>query len=57
MTHMRHEGTTSGYSSRCDQGDDQDPPHPSACLPRNTAMGIHGWPMHNPDVHPLGMVG
>jgi hypothetical protein len=27
-------------------------------LPRDTSAGIRGWPMHYPDVHPLGgMVG
>jgi hypothetical protein len=56
MTHVSHESTTSGHSSRHDQGDDQGPPHPSAHLPRDTATGIRGWPMHYPDVHPLGMV-
>jgi hypothetical protein len=32
-------------------------PHPSARLPRDTVTGIHGWPMHYPIVHLLGMVG
>jgi hypothetical protein len=32
-------------------------PHPSAHVPRDTLMGICGWPMHYPDVHPGGMVG
>jgi hypothetical protein len=32
-------------------------PHPNARLPRNTAMGIRGWPMHYSIVQPLGMVG
>jgi hypothetical protein len=32
-------------------------PHPSACLPHDTSTGIHGWPIHYPDVHPRGMVG
>jgi hypothetical protein len=57
MTHVSHEGTMSGHSSRCDLGDDQGPPHPSARLPRDTTMGILGWPMRYPDVHSLGMVG
>jgi hypothetical protein len=34
MTHAGPEGTTSGNNSRCRQGDDQGPPHPSARLPR-----------------------
>jgi hypothetical protein len=57
MTLECHEDTMRGHSSRRDQGDDPGPPHPSARLPRTTTMGIHGWPMHYPDVHPLGMVG
>jgi hypothetical protein len=32
-------------------------PHPSARLPHDTVTGIRGWPMHYPDVHPLGTVG
>jgi hypothetical protein len=32
-------------------------PHPSTCLPCDTLMSIHGWPIHYPDVHPRGMVG
>jgi hypothetical protein len=56
MTHVSQEGTTSGHNSRRDQGDDQGPPHPSVRLPRDPAMSIHGWPMHYPDVHLLGMV-
>jgi hypothetical protein len=36
---------------------DQVLPHPSARLAHDTMMGIRGWPMHYPDVHPLGMVG
>jgi hypothetical protein len=35
-----HEDTTSGHSSRRDQGDDSGPPHPSARLPRGTSTGI-----------------
>jgi hypothetical protein len=31
-------------------------PNPSACLPRDTSMGIRGWPMHYLNVHPGGMV-
>jgi hypothetical protein len=57
MTHVSHEGATSGHSSRRDQGDNQGPPHPSARLPHDTVTGIRGWPMHYPDVYPLGMVG
>jgi hypothetical protein len=57
MTLERHKDTTSGHISRCDQGDDQGPPHRSACLPHDTAMSIQGWPMHYPNVHPLGLVG
>jgi hypothetical protein len=57
MTLVSHEDTTRGHSSWCDQGDDSGTPHPSARLPRNTVTGIRGWPMHYPDVHPLGMVG
>jgi hypothetical protein len=57
MTHVSHEGITSGHSSRRDQGDDHGPPHPSARLPCNIMTDIHGWPMHYPGVHPLGMVG
>jgi hypothetical protein len=56
-THVSHEGATSGHNSRHDQGDDQGPPHSSARLPCDTATGIRGWPMHYPDVHPLGMGG
>jgi hypothetical protein len=33
MTHAGQEGTTSGNSSRRDQGDNQGPPNPGACLP------------------------
>jgi hypothetical protein len=57
MTLERHRDTTSGHSSWCDQGDDPDPPHPGARLQRDTSTGIHGWPMHYPDVHTGGMVG
>jgi hypothetical protein len=32
-------------------------PHPNALLPRDTATGIRGWPMHYSIVQPLGMVG
>jgi hypothetical protein len=56
-TQVSQEGTTSGHSSRRDQGDDQGPPQPSAHLPRDTVMGIHGWSMHYPNVHPLGIIG
>jgi hypothetical protein len=57
MTHVSQDGTTSGHSSRRDQGDDQGPPHPSAHLPRDIVTGIRGWSMHYLDVHPLRMVG
>jgi hypothetical protein len=57
MTHVIHEGTTSGHSLQRDQGNDQGPPHPSARLPCDTVAGIRGWPMHYPDVHLLSMVG
>jgi hypothetical protein len=57
MTHVNHEGATSDHNSRRDQGDDQGPPHPSVRLPRDTVMDIHGWPMHYPDVHLLGVIG
>jgi hypothetical protein len=40
-----------------DQGNDQGPPHPSARLPHMSQRTHRGWPMHYPDVHPLGMVG
>jgi hypothetical protein len=33
------------------------PPHPSVRLPRDTLVGIRGWPMHYPFLHPLSMVG
>jgi hypothetical protein len=44
MTHVSHEGATSGHSSRRGQGADQGPPHPSAhlpcvCLGRHTMGG------------------
>jgi hypothetical protein len=32
-------------------------PHPSPRLPCDAAMDIHGWPMHYPGEHLLGMVG
>jgi hypothetical protein len=44
-------------SSRCDQRVGQVLPHPSARLSHDTSMGIRGWPIHYPDVHPGGMVG
>jgi hypothetical protein len=56
MTHVKHEGTTSGNNSRHGQGDDPGPPHSSARLSRDTTTGIRGWPMRYPIVHPLGMV-
>jgi hypothetical protein len=57
MTHVVHENTTSGHSSRRDQGDDPGLPHISARLPHDTMAGNRGWLMHYPIVHPLGMVG
>jgi hypothetical protein len=51
MTLESHEDTTSGNSSRHVQGDDLGPPHPSARPPRDTSMGIRGWPMHYPNIH------
>jgi hypothetical protein len=57
MTHVVHEDTTSGHSSRRDQGDDPGLPHLSARLPRDTMAGIRGWPMHYPIVYSLDMVG
>jgi hypothetical protein len=56
-TNSHHESTTSDHSSRRDEEDDQDPLHTSVHLPRDTAMGIRGWPMHYPVVPPLGMGG
>jgi hypothetical protein len=32
-------------------------PYPSAGLPRDTVMGIRGWPPQYPIVHSLRMVG
>jgi hypothetical protein len=32
-------------------------PHPSACFPRDSLMGIRGWSIHYPDVLLGGMVG
>jgi hypothetical protein len=54
MIHMSHEGTMSGHSLRCDQGDDLNLPHHSARLPRDTSTSIRGWHMHYLDVHQLG---
>jgi hypothetical protein len=48
MTRVIHEGATSGHSSQCDQGDDPDPSHPGARLPRDTSTGIREWPMDYP---------
>jgi hypothetical protein len=48
---MSHEDTTSGTSSRRDQGNDLGPPHPSARLPRDTLISIRGWHMHYPGIH------
>jgi hypothetical protein len=39
------------------QGVKPGPPYPSACIPRDTSMGIRGCPTHYPNVHPGGMVG
>jgi hypothetical protein len=50
MTLESHKDTASGHSSQRDQRDDPGPPHPSACLPHDTLMGIHGWPMHYPNI-------
>jgi hypothetical protein len=40
MTHAVQEGTTSGNGSQRGQGDDQNPSHPSARLPR-VCLGEH----------------
>jgi hypothetical protein len=44
MTHVSHEDTKSGNSSRRGQRDDPGPPHPSARIPHDTSTGIRGWP-------------
>jgi hypothetical protein len=40
-----------------DQRVEPDPPYSSARLPRDVSMGIRGWPIHCPNLHPGGMVG
>jgi hypothetical protein len=57
MTHVSHEGTRVATVHDDYQRVEPGPPYHIAGLPRDTLMGIYGWPPHYPSVYPLITMG